>query len=616
MTERCWRCGAEFDIDAAFCGRCGARVSTAGSDFEPLTEVAATASGPINAAPSGGSPLLLAVGIAATAAVVAFFALTASDDPAAAPDELVERDQGDDVVPAEDQTEIDDADTTTSTTVPTDEPEALRSLSWSIARDGVDGFPFAVAEVGGSVFVFVAEVPPMWPGDTGGARAFEYTRTGRWFDHGIVIDADADVTTVVNGDDGLLATGLNGNGDPTVWRSLDGIVWTEETLPANVATRSPTRPTHLVERDGVVVVASTTIDPWTQVQLAANERLGDGIVDLRGVDWSPGADEVEVRGPFGLRLATLALADLDLDLDAEVLAEAWSGPPTTPLWVFEDGSWTSNMIRGDAATLTATERGEIHLVTASDEISVHRGGNAWEARPNDTGAFRLQAWGDRFVGETAGGRISVFDDQLEPVVDTMPPGGATQTDTTIDQVTVGPLGIVASLVEWGAPSSLDESDEPSPTVLVLRDGYRLEADPLHLLRLSRDDEEVVRIDAWADDGGYRVDLTGTEPLVVFVDPATGDDLVAFTLDELRALERETTPEPDLDLPTTSIFFSADGDAWLGGEIRRLDRDRPALVRVHVGSERLWAFVITPTSGRFINAYPDLEFTLMQVEPPP
>ncbi|MEM8705059.1 MAG: zinc ribbon domain-containing protein [Actinomycetota bacterium] len=617
MSERCWRCGSGVDVDAAFCGRCGARVSAAGPEFEELTEVGTISSGSIDAAPDRGSPWLLVAGTAAIAALVAFFALTATDDPSAGPgasSEQVEPDEGDAVGPPEDEADAEEVEATSPTTTPAVDTGMAQSLSWAIARDGVPGFPFALAEVGGSVFVFVAEVPPLWPDDPRGARAFEYTRTGRWFDHGVVIGGAADVTAVVNGDDGLLATGLNGDGEPTVWRSSDGISWTSEVLPANTAALGATRPTHLVERDGVVVVASTTIDPWTQIRLAVTARLGDGVVGPSGVNWSPGVDEVEIRGPLGLRVATLGLDELGLDADR--LAEAWSGPPPTPIWVYEDGRWTTNVIRGDVATLTATERGEIHLVTTADEISVHRGGNAWEARPNDTGAFRLQAWGDRFVGETAGGRIAVFDDELQPVVDTVPPSGGTPADSTIDEVAVGPLGLVTSVVEWGAPSSIDESDEPTPTVLLLRDGYRLEADPLHLLRLSRDGDEVVRVDAWADDGGYRIDLSGTEPIVVFVDPVTGVDLVTFTLDELRALEVETTSQTDLDAPTTSVFFSRDGDEWQGGEIRLLERDLPALVRVHVGSERLWAFVVTPTSGRFVNVYPDLEFALMQVEPPP
>ncbi|MEO0492129.1 MAG: zinc ribbon domain-containing protein [Actinomycetota bacterium] len=611
MPDRCWRCAAEIAQDVAFCGSCGAPLRSDSRRFDLSLDAGSDGPVRVEAAPAGGSRWGLVAGLAMVAVVVGVFAATSADDtdpPDTDPiEEAVEPEPVDEPEPTP------GPETTTITTPPAAEPEPAAGLSWAIARDDVDGFPFALVEVGRSVFAYVAEAPPRPARTPSGTRAFEYTRTGSWIDHGLVIDAPADVTTVVNGDTALWATGLDGAGEPAMWRSDDGISWTKELLPAAPADVGVTRPTHLIERNGVVAVAATTVDVWERIEAAAIDVLGDALVGRTGIDWNPSRTDVDIRGPFGLRLATVTFDDLGLD--GEQLLEAMSGPSSTPRWVRADGTWVVDTTRGDATTLTAGSTGEIHLVTNADvdQISTYRNGG-WERRDTGTEAFRLSAWDDRFIGEVGAGRIAMFDADFELIDETQAPSAGDPTTTLLDQLVPGPLGVITSVVRWD-PTAGAETDGPDPTVVVLRDGYRLEADPLHLLRLTRDGEPLVDVDALSSDDGYRVDLTGPEPLVVFLDSDTGADLVGFTVDELRLLEAESTPSGSAGAPVTSVFFSRDAEVWLGGEMKVLDPARPALVQTHVGSERLWAFVITMQIGRF-TADDDVEFTLMQVEPPP
>ena len=615
MADRCWRCGAELTGDVAFCGQCGAKVRADAPDLEFFTDVAPEKPAPIEAASTDGSRWLSVVGVALVAGLVAFFALTSTDDDTPSADPYDERADFDAVDSADASDTTVDGTTAAppTTTVPVTFGDVAAPLSWAVAGEGIDGYPLAIVESGRSVFVFVTDSIPAWFDVPGGVQFLQFTSGGDWIDHGTVIPEDSQVLAVVEGDDGLLASGLNGDGDPTVWRSSDGITWSAEVLPGTAVDNRPARPTHIVERDGVVVVASSTINPWRQISTAMAERFGQDVVAPNPPDWQPGSDEVSMRGPFGLTIATVTFDELDLD--REELDEWYQGPQPTPIWVFDDGAWASNVVRGDATTLTAAADGRIHLVTSADtdEVSVYRGG-AWQRIDTETDLFRIQAWDDGFVGEGSAGRLGILDADFELVRETLPPGAGFGENATLDHLSTGPLGLVASVIRWDGFEPFDFDDAPDVDVVVLRDDYRLEAGPAHLLRLSRNGEEVLRIDAWSGDAGYRADLDADEPGVGFLDPDSGEVLVTFTLEELRHLERETDTDGPSIPQTTSLLFTTDGERWLGGDVKLLDPDAPTLVLSHVGTERLYSLVVTLRDDDIRSISPALQFDLLHVEP--
>lgn len=609
MAERCWRCGAETTDAAAFCDQCGAKVRADAPDLEFFTDVAPAPPAPVEAASTDGSRWLLVAGVGLVAALVAFFALTSADDTPSA-DPYEERADFEAVdAPEEADTAADGSGAPTST-IPLTFGEVLAPLSWSIVRDQVEGYPLALVELDRSIFVYATELAPFWSVSSSGARAFQYTSGGDWIDHGLVIEADAQVNAIAVGDDGLLATGLSGAGEPVVWRSDDGTTWRAEQLPGTAVDGFAWRPAAIAERDGVVVVASSPIDPWQQVTTAVYERFGPDVIGINGHDWSPDTDDVTVRGPFGLQLASVPLDELGLD--ADLLDDGASRPQPSPIWVYDQGAWASNVVTGQVTTLTTSADGGIHLAMSTDsgEISTYRHGT-WRPRAADTNLFGLQPWNDGFVGRGDADRLAFLDADFGLVSETLPPGLGVG-DAVLDTFATGPLGLMVSSRVWDSEAT--EALEDS-AVVVLRDGYRLEVGPVHLLQVSRDGEELVRANAWSSDSdGYRADLDCEEPSIIFLDPETGEDLVAFTLAEMRELEAEVQPQIEYPDQAISMLFSPDGQNWLGGEVDLIDSSAPALVVAHVGSERLYTLIVTLRQGAVISAFPDIEFALLQVEP--
>jgi hypothetical protein len=133
----------------------------------------------------------------------------------------------------------------------------------------------------------------------------------------------------------------------------------------------------------------------------------------------------------------------------------------------------------------------------------------------------------------------------------------------------------------GVAVSLDGTTEPYPEnfggpelLLVESDGYQLELNfPDDLLTLRDADGTVVHevpgvVNGEPEDieGVVRFDETSFDVVVTFLDPATGEDLVAFGNDDFEAAY-ESSFEPEFDESyeepprRTELWFSTDGVTW-------------------------------------------------------
>ena len=600
MADRCWRCAGEVDPTDRFCPTCGAAVREDALDTGRPPVADDTPPATAEVAQSRSSPWVLAVGVALVAAVVGFFALTSPNDddpPSADPSGL---DRTDDLVESR-------AGTDAETTDDLSGIELTAPLEWVVDPAEIEGAPVAMIDHDGSLFVYRSSTPFRWFGEVGSVEISERRPDGTWVEHGSLTDDDAEVTRIVASTDGMIAVGLDGDERPTVWRSSDGVAWQSETLPSVSLGDVRLAPSNVIEHDGVVLVAGRRTQPWTIIGQEIRDRYRDVAPDLAPT-WSSTDDEViVVRGPLGIVLDEIPLSELGLDAD-DMRGAPESEP--APVWIFDDGAWTSDILGGAVASLAAVpgEPGILAMVDtggAVDALRLEDGGwselagseQSWNlsAAPGGTGYLSLD---ER--------HILVRDDELDVVrrISLTASG-----ESAVSNWAAEPDGVAAVISTWAA------TIEQTPRQLVLlRDGYRLEIVD-NLLQLSDETGVVVQSNVHSSEGlsGHRYDLTAGS--FTFVDPATGDDLVTFALGELRELDEGRYPPVGPGPQQLTVLFSADLDRWFGGPLD-LEVDGRALVVVDVGADVVRMAIVEgddlrrPTGGA-----PAISFTLVEATIP-
>lgn len=588
----CWRCRTEAPSDANFCANCGAEIKAQARDL-PVFAAPTTVGGEhVEAAEPAPSRWLLLVAVLLLGGLIGFFAVIGGDDepsadPVDGPDD--ERgEQGDTTEPEG------DADTET---VEPDEAtigEIVAPLEWETTfAEGV-GFPMAALTVDDSDFVYSVDSTLWWSG-RGTAQAYRRTSEGTWEALGVVIDPDAQVGGIWEGPNGALATGLDAAGNPTLWRTTDGVTWAAESLPVIDDEFGGAIPRIAAEAGGVTMVVGAPHDPWMAVQEMLRELYPD---DWQGLSAEFNSSVITVRGPFGIVVGEHEITDSGFDPE-RFDAHWWERP--LPTWYTSEDGWTID-------TVTTPPR---HVFTSGDrlfglsdsglgpQLRVFDQGE-WGEPVGFRGVWHVEPWGDQFVGTNQAQGISIFDDAGELIERVDLPGSSANGHVSV--ATTSDAGLVVAENNWAS----NETSGRSQRVVALRDGYTLEVDSdLAYLTIRRDNEVVFQSSnlPGANTSRYAIDDADSELSVTFLSKE-GDPMVAFTIGELIELEQISYGSSSTN-DRMRVMFTADLESWYVGDVAldpgqwfiapRLTDDRIIATQL-VGTQSPWAAM--PEGQRF------------------
>jgi hypothetical protein len=333
-----------------------------------------------------------------------------------------------------------------------------------------------------------------------------------------------------------------------------------------------------------VVLVSQTFTEVDIVGLLTSRGYVDGGADILGWGWGEGTITAEIGDPFQPETLELTYEELGLT-EAEIkILEELNGPndkvrifagDETGLELVEEflGGGGTGYSSGSGFAVTLFGENGTTLLTSVDGLTWAESqldsffdvvggvdGSIWSGG-FENGSYELQRSGN---------------------------GGPSTTVTTLPgiqpngRLSVGPAGIATTVSPSGGSAAFDEPGEfELPAGVVEKDGFEL-----------RYNEPVGGITLYDVAAGAPVYVFGPETLegeaapegvrevegdsesefgIIFVDPDTGEDLVAFTMEDLSEVLDlgpgagvETALEPDeapFGLPESWVGWSADGTAW-------------------------------------------------------
>ncbi|MEM8705410.1 MAG: zinc ribbon domain-containing protein [Actinomycetota bacterium] len=586
MAERCWRCGAEIRPDDAFCGSCGADLHVPAPDLDLTLDGTTTATtGPVVASSAGSPRWVLAVGLVLVTGVVAFFALTnrddesADDDPAPAIGDTTQDDGPEDG--GADELDIGTIEPDPATTIP---PIDLAGpIEWDITREA-PGIPIAVIEIGDSTFVYdvVQHGIPTSEQRTGEITVAEREFSGGpWVERGPMLPAGSWVGAIVPSADGAIAAGTDADGRPTVWRTSDGTTWLAEELPGVSLGDVTLRPVALIEHEGVVLVVGREPFPVPLALERAARRVADD--PSVSVSWSAATNTVLLNGAFGLVVDEFSLTELGIDED--------SSPSATdpgPIWVFEDGAWSSHIIEGEVTGLAAVPDWPAIYVTYVAETGFDLASwvdGGWRVERTDIGPDAVATGPGGFI--TVGTDARAF---------TITPLGDGWTGDPIEAPDLGGIGRTfttdATGVLFGMIEEADDIIEVDrgDGLVILRDGYQLTSLEGAVLELSRDGDVVGLFGQMRESMPHRVDRVDDGYVLSFLDRTDETDLVTFTLAELQELFFASLPPYAYDDGRLTTLYSTDFDRWYGGIVPGTGVPTNGSVWSTTTADRVWLAV--------------------------
>ncbi len=472
--------------------------------------------------------------------------------------------------------------------IPTGPPVQWVASESFVGRRVID----AVA-VGGFFYLFTTDLPGNVGLDTWVSSADH-----GWTHLGSLDDEPLEIVGVIHTGDGFVAFGSDTRQQPAIWRSHDGIDWHSSELPvAETDGRHWFERTTGVADDVVLLLAYEFSNPLV-------DAIADAVADRYPgfeVYWDPEALDrggVMAVGPLGITLEPMSLDDLGLDLDG--LPNHWTeryvaytSGPDGRIWerhlLTENGDAPQNL--GYIQSIVPAPDGSMwaRAVSVTGALATFRStdGITWERQHLTTPSIVVR-WNDRYAGaaDIAGQPSLMVSDDLETWTDlfqnpVLPPccGNSGSWHT---QLAAGSAGVVMT-----ARHTVYETI--GVPIVIERDGYELIAEPEGPTLLKRG--WVTMIDFWRDP--VRVRLEGES--VMFLDPITGKDLVAFDLEDLRYLERavgsavRTTVHRDDHV----LFFSSNGESLTVQDISALV-DGDAWTRVVVGDDRILLLAEEPS----------------------
>ncbi len=565
MADRCGRCGTEVVPDhARFCHQCGVRL-----DVE-VTEIDLGGFGLVDAEPTGDtgaefSPLKVLAAMVAIVVIgaAAFSMLTGeapeSEDAAGADDSVADEStaESEEVEVGEDEPEPPEPDLSTGSI-----------LRWNEVAEMGNGLPIGVVDFDGATWLFVRSITD--DDEPHRIQAWRSINGLEWEPRGPVMAPGIDIGAITANSTELIGVGTDADDRPMVWRSPDGFTWESEALPASDDVEFTPNLVAATDDSVVVVGGFGGLVQYQEFidELAAHLDINRSIVDLG--HWSFNGNEFTVRGAFDIELISVRADEVDDSLREIIDSLNRPGPMTPAMWTLgADGEWT--VIEQSPGTwihsLTSTGTGFVMTGFGLERpvLSTSEDGLEWEDASTGTGqVYGTTAWGERFVSIGASSSrdlvVSTGDDEERISPTGLLPGGF---DWWLQQLTADDRSVVV----LASGFSGFEGPQTASAVL-LKDGFRLEADTSDAVVLYDEGGRPALVDPFRSPDTYRVDLEAEE--VTLHDPEAGVDLITFSLQDLAKLQQSVySTQPN---ERFTALYSDDGSVWNIGRIRTIERD--------------------------------------------
>lgn len=479
--------------------------------------------------------------------------------------------------------------TTTSTTDNLDQPidfenftvaeiERGTQLDWSQARAVSDGFPLALFEHGGWIYLFATEAPAYVIPDQRGLRAWRSSDGFSWEPLGHVIGADHVVNSIEATEQGLVAIEAGIGGALTLWRSSNGVEWSSEEVVTGDANANTTRYSQAIGGNDhlLVVTATNSVDILGQLEDKLADVMGDD-VDMNRLGWGPefNGDEfsVSVWGPLGFPIIEVTGEELGLtDEEQKALEESWTGSePGLESWVsVEPGQWHQGELPGASwiNSITATPSGKILAIgwdNQSNRVWSTTDGFNWEQTNSLGEPDQLEVWNGILIGARQSGVVDIVTSVDGVKWESIGPSDYLpyQLGWNIGAMASGQGGIAATLQGWSS-STFAQPGEP----VVLDDGgatltidystgsYQVEAG-----EMSR----MWSMSSSTKPDGVNVDLVNS---AMTFHAETGEELASFTFEELTEAESEYWSASALEDQHEGFVFTPDGENWTIQDTRK------------------------------------------------
>lgn len=474
---------------------------------------------------------------------------------------------------------------TTSTTETIDRPVDMENFTvgeiergepfeWSQVQAVHDSVPLALLEHDGWVYVFATDMPNFAGHDEGGLRAWRSADGEKWESLGQVIDRSRSVGGVAATSKELIAVEAGEAGvGMAVWRSSDGIEWQAEVIEVDGLTENTyVYPYAIGGNEATTVIASRTgIDVLGILQETLPGVFGDD-VSSASLSWGTQSVGEELQfviwSPLGFPLIEVPASDLGLsDAEIALFESEYGGPgPAVDIWVSaDDGEWHRSEIE-DAfwiSSITTTAAGE--MIAAGWDMQGSRlwasfDGFNWEQRNLGLGPERIEIWDGLLVGPSRSGLPSVVTSEDGVTWESIGPedlfAGSGIISWSTGDFAAGTAGIAAAVDGWMSTAG-NSTEEPITLVdgdATLTIGYSTSSYSLQkggaTYRWS--------MSSSAPPDGVTVDPT-TET-VTFHDTESGEDLAAFSFDELIEAEQSMWTSSQLEDHHQALIFYGD-DGW-------------------------------------------------------
>lgn len=566
----CGSCGIEAVDGAQYCHACGRRLHGAPIDFDIYGDdrPEVRSDGP---EPARQSTRTMLVGLSVVILVVViglavFDWFSTSDAPSAepSPSTTVALDRAEPTSSPPDSTGVGASGIVLNTD---------GSLAWHEGPDIGGLTPRAIVEYDGQVFVFAT--PPGRSLHLIGAGV-DMWRTGdgvAWQPEGTVIDSPNLVTSVRADPDGLVAVGQNADGDPAMWRSVDGSSWAMTALPESPLSSVAAVPFMSASAGDVEVIVGRPNyqDPLDLLLTAMQELTGLSLDEFNVSAQFGGSLEAIISGPFDLPL--FSASGEELGLSPEDVRRITNGDtdrpsPTSTVWSTTDGlDWQVTildqvspwgLVVNNDGRFMMSGNGPQGLATWGSDL-----GESWQQLDSgQNAASPMVPWEEMFIGTQGfvGGDIATSTDGSDWKPIGLPDILSPSLRLGGSRLAAGDEGIAATVYTTAtgtaAPTDL-------PEVILVKDGYTLTANyggGADNLALRRGQDTLITTYLDSDiQAGIVADL-GNET-VTFIDPQTSDPYVTFTIDELRQLDTTANKGRQIVGRQSLIIFSPDATTW-------------------------------------------------------
>ncbi|HEX6222350.1 MAG TPA: hypothetical protein VF115_14765 [Acidimicrobiia bacterium] len=448
-------------------------------------------------------------------------------------------------------------------------------LEWSQVQSVDDAYPLALFDHDGWIYLFATDGPSFWGYDGGGLQTWRSQDGRDWESLGQVIDDSRSVMSVASTSQGLIAVEPGRSGDGmTLWRSVDGVAWEPEVIEIDGLTENMVVYPYVIggNEQILVVTGRTTIDAQRLIQETMTRVFGHDMSSA-SLSWGTQSSGEEIQiviwGPLGFPLVEVPASDLGLSAEEMALFETeYRAPePAVDVWVSaDDGEWHRSEIE-DAhwiSSITTTAGGGEVIVTGWDtqgsRIWTSVDGFNWEQRSLGLGPERVEGWGGLLVGPSRSGLPSVVTSEDGITWESIGPEehfpGSGIISWNMGIFAAGAGGIAAAVDGW-----MTTAGDPIRESMTLVDG-----DASLTIDYATGSYSLEKGDAtyrWSMSSSTPPDGVSVDPTserVTFHDTETGEDLAAFSFDELIEAERSLWANARLDDQHQAFVFYGE-DEW-------------------------------------------------------